>query len=802
MKRILLILGLALVCTKAFSQQFQKQLDVALPDSIHTASGNWIDIDNDGLLDVLLFSTTQGGNTYFQFIKGDTVAAPVLHPSNRAVIDIESFILTDYNRDNKMDVVLSGERNNNPLTVVYINKGNFDFEERQISTVAHSIMKFSDLDNDARPEFLVSGEDNGGYYIKIFKRETEFLWKTVHDTLKIKASALEVLDANGDGNFDLFVSGIVKPDSVISTFLINRNNFYFKPYLVNESKGVTASGDVNQDGVFDVLLMGQDESNVLTTIFYESLGRNHTATNDPITLKEPGPFMADFNSDGKMDKNYRGRTGSFDLVNFIQYADQDYDTLNSENLLDQSFGDLEHDGDLDLLQLVDNNGIYVTFYENEPIQKNLGPAPPKNAIAVYVFDRLFMYWDKPTDDHTPTQSLTYDLHLNGHPDFQAGDFDLLNEKRLLPGHGNNGTENFRLLRKVSSSGFGFAIQAIDNSLHAGIPCVGNGSLSVCVNASLEELFVCSNEEINLTSPPGSMWFSFSEGFLGMADEFKLKADKSDTVFYYNPQQIGCSGLKAWTLKINNDTLKIEVTDKYACQDAEIEFNAEADWKNVNWTSQLKGNLGSANSITYKVSQADSVVLTMSNDSSCTIIRKTAVKISKPVLQLNGDNFKILKGSDVPLSASGAETYQWTPLTGLNNADIANPVASPIASIQYVVTGYDSLGCTDKATVNITVEGAGFIPNLFTPNEDGKNDELKIYGLTSVKDFTFTIHNREGSVVYKTSDVNEAVQRGWDGSKNGTKQPAGVYFWKVKGEVPSGDRILLNGKDAGSIVLVR
>jgi gliding motility-associated-like protein len=117
-------------------------------------------------------------------------------------------------------------------------------------------------------------------------------------------------------------------------------------------------------------------------------------------------------------------------------------------------------------------------------------------------------------------------------------------------------------------------------------------------------------------------------------------------------------------------------------------------------------------------------------------------------------------------------------------------------------GYDSLDCTDSATVSVIVEGAGFIPNLFTPNDDGKNDFLKVYGMPTVKKFSFSIFNREGSLIFKTTDVSEAVQRGWDGTKNGAIQPPGVYFWKVEGEVTSGEQILLNGKESGSVVLVR
>jgi gliding motility-associated-like protein len=329
-----------------------------------------------------------------------------------------------------------------------------------------------------------------------------------------------------------------------------------------------------------------------------------------------------------------------------------------------------------------------------------------------------------------------------------------------------------------------------------------GGTVVCANVETEQLEACSKEQFTLTSPPDALWFSFSKGFLGIKSEYILQASGQDTVFYFDPAKTGCSALKAWTVNINNDTTKTDVSEKYSCMDSEIQFSVESGWSNIQWTSQSKGNLGSASSITYKVTGPDSVFVTMSNPQGCKLTRKTAVKISKPELQVEDDNYKILKGEEVQIAASGASTYVWSPATGLNNNNIANPVASPTVTTLYTVTGYDSVGCTATATVNIVVVGAGFIPNLFTPNEDGKNDELKLYGMPTVKDFVFSIYNREGSLVYRTTDVTQAMAQGWDGTKNGTKQPPGVYFWKVKGEVSSGDRILLNGKDAGSIVLVR
>ena len=454
---------------EVLAQQFQKKLTIDLPDSIQSTQSNWTDLDNDGLLDILLVSKTQGGKNYFQFVKGDTITTPVLHAKNKSVIAVNSFFVADYNRDNKMDVIVSGEKNGLATTAVYLNLGAFEFEEKIISMPSFSIMKFADLDNDARPEWILSGEENGLFYLRIFKQETAFSWKIAHDTLQIKATALEVLDANGDGHFDLFVSGEIKPDSLVSGFLINSDSLYFKPYLTSERTGVASSGDFNNDGFFDVFLMNKDLTGTIRTELYESADGIYNLKNYPIVLKDAHPFVADLNSDGIVDVSYLGKTASNDTLNIIQYGDQDYDTLVVKNLIEQQFGDLEHDGDLDLLQLIQGNDIQLVFYENQPAIENLGPKTPKVAVAIQIFDRLFMHWERPADDHTSSQSLTFDLHLEGDPQYQAAEFDLLNDRRLLASHGNNGTENFRLLKNTPVTNLGFAVQAVDNALHAGVP---------------------------------------------------------------------------------------------------------------------------------------------------------------------------------------------------------------------------------------------------------------------------------------------------------------------------------------------
>jgi gliding motility-associated-like protein len=806
MKKILLILLHVVMAQGAWAQQFQHRFDLALPDSIKSTHANSVDLDNDGLPDILLVCKSQTEKSYFLFVKGDTIDTPAILPLTTPVMDVDAFVLEDYDHDNQMDVVVSGMRAGLPATMVYVNRGGFNFEEKPLNLPPFSMVKFSDLDNDARPEIIISGEDGGIFYTRILKQQSELQWINVHDSLRIKATGIEIVDANGDGRHDIFLSGILAPDSFMSGFLINAGSLFFQPKPILEHIGVTTSGDENTDGLFEVWVMGKDNADVPVAEVFESvpgMRGSYTVKELPLALSAADPSVADFNSDGLLDINYYGKTVSNDTINIIQFGDDDYDTLSTRQLLSQQFGDLEHDGDLDLIQVVRNTAIHLEVYENEPAATNLAPGVPTSAVAIKIFDRVFMYWEKPLDDHTPQVSLTYDLHLDGISEYQTGAFDLLNDQRLLPIHGNNGTANFRLLSNMTGSSFGFSIQAVDNSLHGGKQCIGSFDPSaICVDENIESISACSNELIMLESPGDALWFSFAEGFLGTMNGYSFLADRADTLFYYDPSLSGCAGLKTWTVNIQNDTLKSVMSTRFVCRDSEVEFAVEGGWANVEWQSQLRGILGSKDTILYAVTQPDTVVVTLSNSEGCTISRTTAVAISGPILSLTVENARILKGSEVQLGVSGASRYLWSPSTGLNRNDISDPIASPLSSIQYVVMGYDSLDCTDSATVSVIVEGAGFIPNLFTPNDDGKNDFLKVYGMPTVKKFSFSIFNREGSLIFKTTDVSEAVQRGWDGTKNGAIQPPGVYFWKVEGEVTSGEQILLNGKESGSVVLVR
>ncbi|MEM6831078.1 MAG: gliding motility-associated C-terminal domain-containing protein, partial [Bacteroidota bacterium] len=92
----------------------------------------------------------------------------------------------------------------------------------------------------------------------------------------------------------------------------------------------------------------------------------------------------------------------------------------------------------------------------------------------------------------------------------------------------------------------------------------------------------------------------------------------------------------------------------------------------------------------------------------------------------------------------------------------------------------------------------FIPNSFTPNGDGFNDLLKVYGNeVSAENFRFIIMNRSGQEIWTTDNAND----GWNGAVEGSNYfvPPGLYsyFLRYRNEV-TGDVV----ETSGSILLIR
>jgi len=122
------------------------------------------------------------------------------------------------------------------------------------------------------------------------------------------------------------------------------------------------------------------------------------------------------------------------------------------------------------------------------------------------------------------------------------------------------------------------------------------------------------------------------------------------------------------------------------------------------------------------------------------------------------------------------TYYWNFGDGSNSTDVDPSHTYPIPGTYVVIlTGFTSNGCPDTAKGDVYVAAEVIIPNVFTPNGDGKNDEF-YFTIRGAQCFHCNIYNRWGTLVYQLNDINS----GWDGKirQSGELAADGVYYYMI------------------------
>jgi gliding motility-associated-like protein len=197
------------------------------------------------------------------------------------------------------------------------------------------------------------------------------------------------------------------------------------------------------------------------------------------------------------------------------------------------------------------------------------------------------------------------------------------------------------------------------------------------------------------------------------------------------------------------------------------------------------------SITYSVTITENTCL-----ESATLSTKLTL-LPAPDVRADKSNDITCSLGSARLSASGAQDFTWTPSNGLSNPGIYDPVASPVASTLYTVSGKDQNGCTGSDTVSVMVDFNGNslygLPNSFTPNGDGLNDCFGIRFWGQVEQLDFSIYNRFGERVFHTNNAADC----WNGTYKGGAQNDGVFVYTIKATTVCG-----NIDKKGTVVLIR
>jgi gliding motility-associated-like protein len=156
-------------------------------------------------------------------------------------------------------------------------------------------------------------------------------------------------------------------------------------------------------------------------------------------------------------------------------------------------------------------------------------------------------------------------------------------------------------------------------------------------------------------------------------------------------------------------------------------------------------------------------------------------------------------------------FKWSAVPGATAFEVSTDGGTtwkePSGALSHTVTGLLPLqpvtlivrtkgGCQDVQSLPVTEKAhidEVFIPNSFSPNGDGLNDVLQVYGYV-VKEMQFQVFNQWGEKIHESRDL----KRAWDGAHKGKLQPSGVYLYVCKLTLNDGSVVTRKG----SINLVR
>ncbi|MCB9313343.1 MAG: gliding motility-associated C-terminal domain-containing protein [Lewinellaceae bacterium] len=158
------------------------------------------------------------------------------------------------------------------------------------------------------------------------------------------------------------------------------------------------------------------------------------------------------------------------------------------------------------------------------------------------------------------------------------------------------------------------------------------------------------------------------------------------------------------------------------------------------------------------------------------------------------------GEVIDLSAQTTQSLaqvQWTATDPLLCPGCLQTTLGPLTTNQTViVTGWTQEGCSDTDALEVIIKTRGniFIPNSFTPNNDGINDVFSIFGNDQVLSIrNLAIFDRWGNALYSRSDlpINDP-SAGWDGTFRDEVMDPGVYIYVVEVELVNGEVQLYKG----------
>jgi len=321
-------------------------------------------------------------------------------------------------------------------------------------------------------------------------------------------------------------------------------------------------------------------------------------------------------------------------------------------------------------------------------------------------------------------------------------------------------------------------------------CVNTDSVKIRVVdfvtlSAMPDTIICSTDSVQLQINTDGLSFSWAPagGVTNPFIEDPIGITGTTTNYIVTASIGSCSATETIGVVAMPYPVVNAGADTTICYNTPAYLQGSHDGDSFTWspTTTLLG----ANTLTpvaYPASPTEYVLTSFHAPPGCPKPSRDTVLVTPlpKIIPFAGNDTLVIVGQPVQLNAEGGVSYQWIPSLGLDNPNIKNPIGTygaEIDSVRYIVRVFNEIGCVDSATMKVTVFKTApyvFVPTGFTPNGDGLNDVVRpiAVGIKQIK--YFSIYNRWGQLLFKTTTNGH----GWDGKISGIPQGSNVFVWMV------------------------
>ncbi len=298
--------------------------DDALP-GVQYSSADWGDYDNDGDLDILLTGHTGAAYAYIANIyRNDDGTFVDSGAADDALLGVSrgAGVWGDYDNDGDLDILLTGHSGSTAprdlITRVYRNdEGTFvdsGTTDDALQPLYFSSTEWGDYDNDDDLDILLTGNTANGPFSRIYRNDAgTFVESGAADDalVNVNSGSVDWGDYDNDGDLDILLIGYTHTSPSVVTIVYRNDAGIFvesgaaDDALVGADIGSAKWGDYDNDGDLDILLTGRaGGSSRLATVYRNDAGTfvdSGTADDSLLAVLDSSVGWGDYDNDGDLD---------------------------------------------------------------------------------------------------------------------------------------------------------------------------------------------------------------------------------------------------------------------------------------------------------------------------------------------------------------------------------------------------------------------------------------------------------------------------------------------------------------------